>query len=134
MVGWTIDKITRYASEFFGSASMSFLEHREKIKKRNININVFSADEAAIKYKEIDHLKLACLPIDDHITRRGLNKLCHALKGKNHIEAQFVIGDNPGLRKREVCLLLLRGVSLYLCQEDPSALVRAATYTLIGCK
>lgn len=127
MVGWGC------IGEFVGNAAASFVARKEQNDKAKVNI--LKADEAINNYKQIENtLNRNCQPIDDHVTRQGLNQLCSALKKNDNFGAQLAIDSNPGLRKRDVCIIVLKGVSLYLSTQDPSSMVRAATYNLIGCK
>lgn len=113
-------------SEFCGSFGASFLERRGfGSSKANGDIAASNAVNEGLK---------ECLPIDTHVTRRGLKAVCHSLKKNDHFGAQLAIEANPGPSKREICVYLLKSVVLYLCSENPADLIRAATYTMIACK
>lgn len=120
------------AGEFLGSFGASFIEHRARIKRRRIGSSKTDVDIAA--YNAVNEGLKTCIPLEDHVNRRGLRQLCQALKKNDHLEAQLAIDANPGLRKREICIHLLRYAVTYLCSENPVDLIRAATYTMIACK
>ena len=115
--------------EFCGSFGASFIEHRARIKQRGLGSSKADCDIAP--YNAINKGLKDCLPIDDHVTRRGLRAVCSSLKKKDHFGAQLAIDANPGLGKREICV---KYAVTYLCSEDPVDLIRAATYTTIACK
>ena len=119
-------------SEFCGSFGASFIEHRARIRKRRIGSTKADTDIAA--YKAVNEGLKACIPMEDHVTRPGLRHLCTALKKNDHFAAQLAIDANPGPRKRDFCIFLLKSAVCYLCSDDPADLVRAATYTMIACK
>lgn len=119
-------------TQFWGSMGASFIEHRAKTKQRSIGSSKADMDIAA--QGAIDQSLIHCLPINDHVTEKGLTQLCVALKRNDHLAAQLAIDSNPGLRKRDICIFLLKSSISYLCSEDPADLVRSATYNLIGCK
>ena len=118
--------------EFFGSFGASFIEHRARIKQRRIGSNKADADIAA--YNAVNEGLKTCIPLEDHVNRRGLRQICTALKKNDHLGAQLAIDANPGLRKREICIHLLKYAVTYLCSENPADMIRAATYTMIACK
>jgi hypothetical protein len=120
------------AGEFLGSFGASFVEHRARTKRRTLGSSKADGDIAA--YDAVTKGLKDCLPMDDHVTRRGLRAVCNSLKRNDHLGAQLAIDANPGLRKREICVYLLKSAVTYLCSEDPSNLVRGATYTIIACK
>ena len=118
--------------EFCGSFGASFIERRARIKQRGFGSSKADADIAA--YNAVNEGLKGCLPIDDHVKRRGLKAVCHFLKKNDHFGAQLAIDANPGPRKREICVFLLKSAVTYLCSDDPTDIVRAATYTMIACK
>lgn len=118
--------------EFCGSFGANFIERRARTKRRGFGSSKADGDLAA--YTAVTEGLKECLPIDDHVTRRGLKAVCHSLKKNDHFGAQLAIDSNPGSYKREICVYLLKSVVVYLCSENPSDLVRAATYTMIACK
>lgn len=120
------------AGEFCGSFTANFIERRARTKSRTLGSTRADADNAA--YDAITKGLGDCLPMEDHVTRKGLKKLCKSLKKNEHFPAQLAIDANPGLRKREICVALLKLSVTYLCSENPADLVRAATYTMIACK
>lgn len=121
------------AGEFLGSFGASFIEHRARTKQRTLRSSKTDGDIAA--YNAVTKgLKEDCIPMDDHVTRTGLKAVCKSLKKNDHLAAQLAIDANPGLRKREICVYLLKYTVTYLCSEKPSDLVRGATYTIIACK
>lgn len=126
-MGWLGD-----AGEFFGNFGASFLERRARTKSRTLWSTKADADVAA--YNAVTEGLGDCLPMEDHVTRRGLKALCNSLKMKDHFPAQLAIDANPGPRKRDICIALLKLSVAYLCSKDPADLVRAATYTMIYCK
>lgn len=120
------------AGEFFGSFGASFLERRARTKSRTLGSTKADGDSAA--YHAVTKGLEDCLPMEDHVTRRGLKDVYKSLKMNDHFPAQLAIDANPGPRKREICIALLKISVTYLCSENPSDLVRAATYTMIACK
>lgn len=120
------------AGEFFGNFGASFLERRARTKSRTLGSTKADVDLAA--YNAVTKGLGDCLPMEDQVTRRGLNAVCNSLKMKDHFPAQLAIDANPGPRKRDICIALLKFAVTYLCSEDPVDSVRAATYTMISCK
>lgn len=120
------------AGEFFGSFTASFLERRARTKSRTLGSTKADADIAA--YNAVTKGLFDCLPMEDHVTRKGLYEVCQSLKKTDHFAAQLAIDANTGLRKRDICVALLKISVTYLCAENPADLVRAATYTMIACK
>lgn len=119
-------------SEFLGNFWANFLVHRARTKTRFTGST--KADEAINAYNAINKgLKENCLPLDDHILKSGLKQTCRALKNNDHFGAQVAIDANPGPRKRDICIALIKIVVTYLCSESPSDLVRSATYTMLAC-
>jgi hypothetical protein len=118
--------------EFCGSFGASFLEHRARTKQRSLGTKKADIDAAA--YIAVNEGLKTCRPLDDHVTPRGIKKLCYALNKKDHFAAQLAIDANPKPRKREICIHLLNYAVTYLCSKDPADLVRAATYTMLACK
>ncbi len=118
--------------EFCGSFGASFIERRARIKRKGFGSSKADGDIAA--YNAVNEDLKECLPIDDHVTRRGLRAVCHSLKKNDHFGAQLAIDANPGSHKREICVYLLKSVVVYLSSENPPDLVRTATYTMIACK
>lgn len=118
--------------EFCGSFGASFIERRARTKRRGFGSTKADVDIAA--YNAVNEGLKDCLPIEDHVTRRGLRAVCHSLKKNDAFGGQLAIDTNPGPRKREICVHLLKYAVIYLCSEDPADLIRAATYTMIACK
>ena len=118
--------------EFIGSFGASFVERRARTKSRTLGSTRADADTAA--YNAVTKGLGDCLPMEDHVTRKGLKEVCKSLKMNDHLPAQLAIDANSGLRKREICVALLKLSFTYLCSENPADLVRAATYTMIACK
>ena len=118
--------------EFCGSFGASFLTHRERIKQRKLGSSKADVDIAV--YNAVNEGLKDCLPMDNHVIRRGLRGVCDSMKNKDHFGAQLAIDANPGPRKREICVHLLKYAVTYLCSENPADLIRAATYTMIASK
>ena len=114
--------------EFSGSFGASFIERRARIKRRGFGST--KADGEIAAYNAVNEGLKDCLPMDDHVTQGGLRALSHSLKKNDHFGAQLAIDANPGPRKREICLHLLKYAVIYLCSEDPADL----RYTMIACK
>ena len=124
--------VTGFTSEFLGNFAGAFIERRARTKTRTFSTPGGDRDIAA--YDVVDKgLKKICPPMEDHVTNRGLKQVCMALKKSDHFGAQLAIDSNPGPRKREICIFLLKSTVTYLCTENPADIVRAATYTLIAC-
>jgi hypothetical protein len=122
-----------YAGEFFGNFAGAFIERRARTKSRTFGATKGDRDITA--YKAVNEgLSKMCLPIEDHVNKRGLKQVCSALKKSDHFAAHLAIDSNPGLRKRDVCIYLLKATVTYLCTKDPADIVRAATYTMIACR
>lgn len=119
--------------EFVGSACKAFLTHRQRTKRRSIIRHKTDID-ISYHYMVNEGLGKDCAPLEDHVSRIGLKKVCQALKNKDQFKAQLAIDANPGLNKRQICVVMLKGVATYLCTEDPSEIIRAATYTMIACR
>ena len=126
-MGWLVS-----VGEFCGSFGASFIERRARIKQRGFGSTKADGDIAA--YNAVNEGLKDCLPTDDHVIRRGLSAVFHSLKKNDHFGGQLAIDANPGPRKREICIYLLKYAVTYLCSEDPADLIRAATYTMIACK
>jgi hypothetical protein len=123
----------RNLGEFGGNFVAAFVERRARIKARSLGM--MKADQDVAAYQGVkEGLEAMCLPMEDHVTKRGLNQVCSALKNSDTFAASLAIDANPGPGKREVCIAFLKASVVYLCSNDPSDMVRAATYNLIGCK
>ena len=119
--------------EFVGSFGKAFITHRQRTKRRSLIRHKTDID--ITHYDMVNEgLRKDCAPIEDHVSRIGLKKLCRALIKKDQFKAQLAIDANPGLNKRQICVVMLKGVVTYLCTEDPSEMIRAATYTMIACR
>lgn len=119
-------------AEFCGNFGATFIERRARTKTRMLGSTKADADIAA--YQAVNEGLRDCVPMEDHVTKDGLKVVCKALKKKDHFAAQMAIDANPGARKREICIALLKGAVTYLCSDNPADYVRAATYNLIACK
>ena len=118
--------------EFIGGFTASFLERRARTKSRLSRSTIEDGNRAA--YDVLNKGLRECTPMNDHVTRKGLKELCRALKSDDSSGALIAIEANPGPRKRDLCLALLKLSVIYICSENPSDLIRAATYTIIDCK
>lgn len=118
--------------EFCGSFVSSFMERRKITQQRG-----FGTSEADIHVgaaENIERLRENCLPIEDHVTRRGLKQVYSALNRKDHFAAQLGIDANPGPSKTDICITLLKATVSYLCSDNAADRIRAATYTMIACQ
>lgn len=70
----------------------SFLEGRARTKSRKLGSSKADADIAI--YEAINKSLEDCLPMEDHVTRYGLKKICKSLKMKKHFQARFRISIN----------------------------------------
>jgi len=121
-------------AEFCSSFGAAFIERRAKIKEKRKFIGSTQKDMDIAAYNAVENiLKKECLPLNDHVSNHGIKKLCETLPKKDHFKSQFAIDANPGPNKRELCVYLLKGIVTYLCTENPSDLIRAATYTMLVC-
>ena len=122
-----------FAGEFFGNFAGAFIERRAITKSRTLGAT--KGDRDIIAYKAVNEgLSKMCLPIEDHVNERGLKQVCWALKKSDHFAAHLAIDANPGPRKRDLCIFLLKATVTYLCTKDSSDIVRGATYTMIACR
>ena len=115
--------------EFCGNFGTSFITRRVRIQQRRFGSS--KADDDIAAYNAVNEGLKECLPIDDHVTQRGLKVLGHSLKKNDHFVAQSAIDANPRPGKRE---FLLKSTVTYLCSENPADIVRATTYTMIACR
>ena len=118
--------------EFCGSVAASFVECRARTKSRTLGSTKSDADAAA--YNAVTKGLEDCLPMEYHVTQKGLKNVCKYLKMNEHLPAQLAIDANPRPRKRGICVALLKLTVTYLCSENPKDLVSAATYTMIAFK
>jgi len=118
--------------EFVGSFTANFIERRARTKSRTWGSTKADADNAA--YTAVTKGLEDCLPMQNHVTQKGLNEVCKSLKKNDHFAAQLAIDANPGLRKRDICVALLKLSVTCLCGENPTDLVSSATYSMIARK
>lgn len=136
MVGWI-----GHFSKFCGTFASSFMTHREKINRERKFPGIGNADTNSNGdpitigiYETVTSGTKDCSPLSDHISDLGRKKLCKALRTKNMFGSHMAIRNNPGPMKREICIAVLKLASTYLCSENPSELIRAATYTALACR
>lgn len=116
--------------EFCGSFAAAFVKRRAITKSRTLG---------STKEDEIFHLSTVmseglgneCLPIEDHVTRRGLNQVCKALETKDNFRADKAIAANPGPNQRLFCLKLINYAVTHACSENAINSIRAATFNLL---
>jgi len=120
-----------YIGEYCVTFLVNYREHRARCKRR---LRLASDDDRLIATKDSIEKGLGdCVPDSDHIANVGKRQLCKALKNDDHFGSMLAIDANPGPRKRDVCIVILKLACAYICKEDAVDAIRGATFTYLAC-
>jgi hypothetical protein len=100
--------------------------------KRVVSVKFFADPQVTESYHLIEQLK-ECVPIEEHLDTIGVKELCASLKSGSGEKARRAITEGAKDGATRVCITALTIAVTKICDHAP-AILREATYNLIGCK